>query len=95
MERRDFGRLAAAGALLVGSGCRRTPVGRKTEAATTDLGRPPMKWGIKHSLQIQDLQPETLQLAKQLGLEWVKIGAFECHDLKNTRKPCGASKRRG
>ena len=82
MKRRDFGKLAAASALLVGSGCRRKPVGQKTEAATTDLGRPPMKWGIKHSLQIQELQPEALQLAKQLGLEWVKLPRIESHDPK-------------
>ncbi len=32
-----------------------------------------MKWGIKHSMQISDLAPRTLQLAKQLGMEYVNI----------------------
>jgi mannonate dehydratase len=37
------------------------------------LGRPPMQWGIKHALQIADIKPETLQLARQLGMEYVKF----------------------
>ena len=37
------------------------------------LEREPMSWKIKHALQIRDLQPETLQLAKQLGMEYVKL----------------------
>jgi mannonate dehydratase len=34
-----------------------------------------MKWGIRHSMQISDLRPQTLQLAKQVGMEWVNIWA--------------------
>jgi mannonate dehydratase len=32
-----------------------------------------MKWAIQHSMQISDLNPQTLQLAKQLGMEYVNI----------------------
>ena len=32
-----------------------------------------MKWGIKHSMQLSSLQDEDLQLAKQLGMEWVNL----------------------
>ncbi len=73
MERRDFGKIAAGSALLIGSGRKQALVAQKTGAATADLARPPMKWGIKHALQT-GIQPESLQLAKQLGMEWVRIG---------------------
>jgi mannonate dehydratase len=45
-----------------------------TEASYVGLSRPPMKWAIKHAFQIRDLKPETLQLAQQLGMEYVKFG---------------------
>lgn len=68
MHRRQFGRMAAAGALggaTLPAAQRRAPYG--------GLGRPPMKWKVKHSMQIYDLSDATLQLAKQLGMEYVNI----------------------
>lgn len=79
MQRRDFGKIAAAGALgggLLSSAWQQPGKREVGKASYAGLSRPPMKWGIKHSLQISDLRPETLQLAKQLGFEWVRIGAI-------------------
>ena len=76
MQRRDFNKIAAVGALAGGllpnadaQSARKTA----RQASCAGLGRRPMKWGIKHSMQISDLRPETLQLAKQLGMEYVNI----------------------
>lgn len=73
MERRDFGEIALAGALsgtLVPEASAQ-PAGRESRRASyAGVGRPPMKWNIKHALQ----RPE-MQLAKQLGMDWVKLTA--------------------
>lgn len=58
-----------------------------TEASYAGLGRPSMKWGIKHALQIGDLKPETLQLAKQLGMEYVKFGPLPDFGADPDRAP--------
>ncbi len=76
MDRRKFGSMAVKGALAgtLLPGAHGQPAGKRArQASYAGLGRPPMKWGIKHSMQISDLQPETLQLAKQLGMEYVNI----------------------
>ena len=76
MERRNFNKLvtasALAGGMLPGAHGQSEKSGAR-RASYAGLGRPPMKWGIKHSMQIGDLKPETLQLAKQLGMEYVNI----------------------
>lgn len=77
MERREFGKIAMAGALGSEMLSRaQGQLGNKEagQASYAGLGRSPMKWGIRHALQINNLRPETLQLAKQLGMEWVRIG---------------------
>lgn len=75
MERREFGKLAlaATGGLV---SCSRPVAGNKpaTESGFDGLGRLPGKWAIRHALQIENLEPETLQMAQQLGMEWVKFG---------------------
>ena len=69
MNRRDFGKLAALGTLAAGP-----RAGAEAETASYQgLGRRPMKWAIRHSMQIANLQPATLQLASQLGMEYVNI----------------------
>jgi mannonate dehydratase len=70
MHRREFGKLTVAGA-LTGGALSAAPTQRR--ASYDGLGRPPMKWKIKHSMQIRDLSDETLQLARQLGMEYVNI----------------------
>jgi len=64
LARRRFGQMAVAGA-LGGHSLRAAP--------EVPFGRPPMKWGIKHSMQLSSLREEDLQLAKQLGMEWVNL----------------------
>ncbi len=71
MERRQFDKIAAASALLLGSGRRQALMGQKAGTAATNLARPPMKWAIKHSMQVSKLTDEEFQLAKQLGMEYV------------------------
>ena len=61
MERRKFGKIAMAGAL--GSGLLPGAHGQSTrkgarQASYAGLGRPPMKWGVQHSMQISDLLRE-------------------------------------
>ena len=76
MDRREFARITAAGTLGAGlsPAVEAQPAARTgRQASYAGLGRPPMKWGVKHSMQIGDLRPETLQLAKQLGMEYVNI----------------------
>lgn len=74
MYRREFYH-AAAGALAAGA----VAAGRQGTAQAQGtklyqgLGRPPMKWRIQHSMQISDWKPETLQLARQLGMEYVNF----------------------
>ncbi|HOK46514.1 MAG TPA: mannonate dehydratase [Bryobacteraceae bacterium] len=63
MDRREFSKIALGGAL--GSAY------AQSTASYEGLGRPPMKWGIKHSMQAPSLTDEDLILAKQLGMEWV------------------------
>ena len=65
IHRRAFNK-TAAGALAAG-------LLPEASAQTVGLGRPPMKWPIQHSMQISDLNPRTLQLAKQLGMDYVNI----------------------
>jgi mannonate dehydratase len=66
LERREFNTLAAG--MLSGA-----PAAATARASYDGLGRPPMKWRIQHSMQIRDIKPETLQLAAQLGMEYVNI----------------------
>jgi hypothetical protein len=93
MERREFGKIAMAGAL--GSDmllCAQGQLGNREagQASYAGLGRSPMKWGIRHALEINDLRPKTLQLAKQLGMEWVKIGPPSTPPTRtSTTKLCG------
>jgi mannonate dehydratase len=75
IDRRDFHKTAAgalAAGLLPEAGAQ-TGTTTRAQASYTGLGRPPMKWRVQHSMQISDLQPQTLQLAKQLGMEYVNI----------------------
>lgn len=65
--RRRFGRLALSGAL--GSALPSFP----QPASYAGLGRPPMKFRIQHSMQIGAPTSENLQLAKQLGMEYVNL----------------------
>jgi mannonate dehydratase len=65
MDRREFGKVALGGA-MAGAPARRT-------ASYAGLGRPPMQWGIKHSMQLPGLSEADLQLAKQLGMEYVNL----------------------
>jgi mannonate dehydratase len=58
-----------------------------TQASYEGLGRPPLKWGVKHALQIRDLKPETLQLAQQLGMEYVKFGPLPDFGADRNRLP--------
>jgi mannonate dehydratase len=73
--RRDFNRTAAgvvaAGLLPVAEA--QLSSGRRTLASYDGLYRRSVGWGVKHSMQISDLRPETLQLAKQLGMEYVNL----------------------
>ena len=55
------------------------------QASYAGLGRSPMRWNIKHALQIRDLKSETLQLAAQLGMEYVKFGPLPDHDPQTYR----------
>lgn len=63
MHRREFGRVAL-GSTLAGAPAKRT-------ASYAGLGRPPMRWGIKHSMQVPNLNEQDLRLAKQLGMEYI------------------------
>lgn len=84
MERRDFGRIALAGALsgTLMSEASAQSAGRESRRASyAGLGRPPMKWNIKHALE----RPE-MQLAKQLGMDWVNLGAIPDHDPQKYKK---------
>ena len=66
LARRQFAKLAAAG---MSAGAARPQGG---QASYAGLGRPAMKWGIKHSMQISGaLKDDELRLAKQLGMEYV------------------------
>ena len=64
MNRREFGGVALAGAW----GAAAAP---QQKASYDCLGRPPMRWGIRHSMQVPDFTPRTLQQARQLGMEYV------------------------
>jgi mannonate dehydratase len=47
-----------------------------------DPARPPMKWRIRHSMQLADLSDEQLQLAKQIGMEYVNVWPTPPADFK-------------
>jgi len=67
--RRQFGRIAVGGAL---AGAPLLRAAAQQRASYEGLGRPPMKWAIKHSMQIsRAFKDEELQLARQLGMEYV------------------------
>ena len=88
MQRRDFHKAAIAG--VAGGGnlslnLSKAAITAAGQASYKGLGRPPMKWGIRHALQIRDLKPETLQLAKQLGMEWVKFGPLPSYGPQEYR----------
>lgn len=74
MKRREFHK-AAAGAAFAGLSNLITQPAARAQGMRLyqGLGRPPMKWRIQHSMQISDWKPETLQLAKQLGMEYVNF----------------------
>jgi mannonate dehydratase len=75
IHRREFNK-TAAGAFAAGllpEALAQTAARTQGLASYAGLGRPPMKWGVQHSMQISDLNPQTLQLAKQLGMEYVNI----------------------
>jgi len=74
MDRREFHK-TAAGAIAAGvlAGSAQTPARAQGLKLYQGLGRPPMKWGIQHSLQVSDWRPETLQFAQQLGMEYVNF----------------------
>ena len=89
MERRDFGKLALVAAASGLASC--SPGGAEekkpaTQSSFEGLGRPPRKWALRHALQIEDLEPETLQLAKQLGMDWVKFGPLPNEDPETYRE---------
>lgn len=50
------------------------------------LGRKPLEWGIKHALQVSDLKPETLQLAKQLGMEYLRLAPMPDYEPETYRR---------
>ena len=62
MNRRQFSGLALAG--VVGAAA-------PQKASYDGLGKPAMRWGIKHSMQVPNFTPRDLRLAKQLGMEYV------------------------
>jgi mannonate dehydratase len=45
-----------------------------------------MKWGIRHAMQIRNISPETLQLVRQMGMEWVRLGAPSGPDVDKYRE---------
>lgn len=70
--RRRFGK-AVAGAL---GAAPLVQASLEQRASYEGLGRPPMKWGIKHSMQTGGaVRDEDLKLARQLGMEWVNTWA--------------------
>jgi len=70
IARREFARLGLAGVLGV------VPAFAQRRASYAGLGRPPMKWDIKHSMQISGaMKEDELRLAKQLGMEYVNTWA--------------------
>ncbi len=96
-NRREFGNAVVAGAvgagaLLVSSGCRQASVESQQRVATAGLGRPPMKWAIKHSMQVSaKVTDEELQLAKQLGMEYINAwpGPDQFHNVVKKVKAAG------
>ncbi|MCL6546965.1 MAG: mannonate dehydratase [Bryobacteraceae bacterium] len=73
MNRRQFHQTAAAAFAAGWTGLSSPSARAQGRKLYEGLGRPPMKWRIQHSMQINDWKPETLQLAKQLGMEYVNF----------------------